>query len=92
MAKLTREEFLEKIKDYNLDDDTRMSLVEDITDSIVDDSTLLESMKNELNKAKEDYDSLKSKYIERFYTNKEDPKTEEFDDDFKEKIIDIKEV
>ena len=92
MAKLTREEFLEKIKDYNLDDVTRMSLVEDITDSIVDDSTLLEDMKNELNKVKEDYDSLKSKYIERFYTNKEDSKNEEFDDDFKEKIIDIKEV
>lgn len=63
MAKLTRDEFLAKLKTYTGDrsDDETLSLIEDATDSYTDDGAEWENKYNELDK------SWREKYKARFY-------------------------
>lgn len=77
MAKKTAEEINSVINTLEIDDDTKIALMEDITDSV----------NNEVGVSQDTYDAvvveldeLKKKYIERFTTpveKKEDEETEE---------------
>lgn len=95
MAKYSAEELSGRVNDLDLDEDVKISLMEDITDSISDkESEELTTLKEELDKTKEEYDALKEKYKSRFLQAvevKEEEKKE--DEDLEEKeIIDIKEI
>lgn len=94
--KLSKEELKKKIDEVVSDDDTKISLLEDIEDSVDTE----ESAENVVDKATYDeivakYEELKEKYKQRFLDGKEEKKeTEEKDDETleEEEVIDVKEI
>lgn len=93
MSRFSKEELNERISNLEgLDDDTKISLMEDISDSFIDDSKY-QDLEEKYNSKVEEYDNLKTKYKERFFTNddkdyKEVIKEEkDFDD---KEVIDIR--
>ena len=94
MAKYSAEELSSRINDLELDDDVKISLMEDITDSVSpDESEELASVRAELEKAKADYEELKEKYKARFLKAVETEEEEVKDEDLEEKeVIDVKEL
>ena len=95
MAKYSAEELSSRINELELDDDVKISLMEDITDSVSpDESEELASIKAELEKAKADYEELKEKYKARFLKAVESDEEEKEDtEDLEEKeVIDVKEL
>ena len=95
MAKYSAEELSSRINDLELDDEVKISLMEDITDSVSpDESEELAGIKAELEKAKADYEELKEKYKARFLKAVESDEEEKEDtEDLEEKeVIDVKEL
>ena len=96
MAKYSAEELSSRLNELELDDEVKISLMEDITDSVSqDESEELASLKAELEKVKADYEELKEKYKARFLKAVEDEevKDEVEDEDLEEKeVIDVKEL
>ena len=96
MAKYSAEELSSRLNDLELDDEVKISLMEDITDSVSpDESEELAGLKAELEKVKADYEELKEKYKARFLkaVESEEVKEEIEDEDLEEKeVIDIKEI
>ena len=96
MAKYSAEELSSRLNDLELDDEVKISLMEDITDSVSpDESEDLAGLKAELEKVKADYEELKEKYKARFLkaVESEEVKEEVEDEDLEEKeVIDIKEI
>lgn len=100
MAKLTKEELIQKIDSLSLTDDEKISLMEDISDSMeVVDNSELESVKAELEKALMDVEDLKAKYKARFLSGEvkiEDEPVEEVVEEVKEEeepeVIDVKDI
>lgn len=96
MAKYSAEELSSRVNELELDDDVKISLMEDITDSVTpDESEELAGIKAELEKAHADYEELKEKYKARFLkaVESEEVESEKEDEDLEEKeIIDIKEI
>lgn len=95
MAKYSAEELSSRINELELDDDVKIALMEDITDSVSpDESEELASLRAELEKAKADYEELKEKYKARFLKAVESDEEEKVEDeDLEEKeVIDVKEL
>ena len=96
MAKYSAEELSSRINELELDDEVKISLMEDITDSVSpDESEELAGIKAELEKAKADYEELKEKYKARFLKaveSDEEEKEVEDDDLEEEEVIDVKEL
>lgn len=100
MAKLTKDELIQKIDSLSLTDDEKISLMEDITDSMeVADNSELEEVKANLEKALSDVEDLKAKYKARFLSGEvkiEDEPAEEVVEEVKEEeepeVIDVKDI
>lgn len=94
MAKYSAEELSSRVNELELDDEVKISLMEDITDSVSpDESEELASIKAELEKAKADYEELKEKYKARFLKAVESDEEKVEDEDLEEKeVIDVKEL
>lgn len=86
--KLTLEEFKEKVNDYDIDEDIKVTLLEDLTDSFSD----LESGDNI--KYKEKYIEMRERYKRRFLDSEEIEDTELTDRDIDDGpvIVDVKEI
>lgn len=86
--KLTLEEFKEKVNDYDIDDDIKVTLLEDLTDSFSD----LES--GDDIKYKEKYIEMRERYKRRFLDSEEIEDTELTDRDIDDNsvIVDVKEI
>lgn len=86
--KLTLEEFKEKVNDYDIDEDIKVTLLEDLTDSFSD----LESSDNI--KYKEKYIEMRERYKRRFLDSEEIEDTELTDRDIDDNsvIVDVKEI
>lgn len=95
--KLSKEELSAKINDLAIDEEIKISLMEDIADSI--DGTN-ETAGGELEELKIKYESLREKYKERFLKgndeteDKEEEKEDETEDEElkEEEVIDVKEI
>ena len=94
MAKKSASELSEYINGLELDDEVKISLMEDVTDSISpEEGEELNRLKDEVNAYKEKYEEVKAKYKERFYTAVESDKKENIQEELEEKeVIDIKEI
>lgn len=94
MAKYSAEELSSRVNELELDDDVKISLMEDITDSIsADESEELTRVQSELEKIKADYEELKEKYKARFLKAVESEDVKEEVEDLEEKeVIDITEI
>ena len=86
--KLTLEEFKEKVNDYDIDEDIKVTLLEDLTDSFSD----LES--GDDIKYKEKYIEMRQRYKRRFLDSEEIEDTELTDGDIDDNsvIVDVKEI
>ena len=68
MAKLSKEEFKEKIDGYDISDETKISLLEDIEDSIdVIEEPQVNEYEEKYNELQEQYNDLREKYKSRFF-------------------------
>lgn len=95
--KLSKEELSAKINDLDIDEEIKISLMEDIADSVDVESD--DTSSGELEELKIKYESLREKYKERFLSGKDEledekeEKEEKEDDELQEEeVIDIKEI
>lgn len=88
MAKMSKDELISKINGLEIDDNVKIELMEDVTDSM---EVVPEVDNTELEEIKTKYEELKTKYKERFLKgdDKED-KEEKVDDE--EEVVDVKEI
>lgn len=93
MSKFSAEEINGRINDLEIDEDVKISLMEDISDSLVpEDSEEINALKSEMDSVKGKYEDLMTKYKERFLKADDDFK-EKKDEELEEKeIIDIREI
>ena len=89
--KLSKEELISKINGLEIDDNVKIELMEDVTDSM---EVASEIDNTELEEIKTKYEELKTKYKERFLKGeeKEDKEDEEKEELEEEEIIDVKEI
>lgn len=92
MPKVSREELSKRINDLEIDDDLKISLMEDIADSYVDESEEIGKLQEDITRITGEYDSLKEKYKSRFFESDEKNEKPEYKEEDEEKVIDIKEI
>ena len=100
MAKLSKEELKAKINEFDVSDDIKIAMLEDIEDSMdVVDTTELDNAKADLEKALSDLEEMKTKYKERFLSKEEveeiakDEDTSEVEETKEdEEVIDVKDI
>lgn len=89
MAKMSKEELISKINGLEIDDNAKIELMEDVTDSF----EVSETDNTELEEVKTKYEELKTKYKERFLKGDDKKDEEEKDDEMEEKeVVDVKEI
>lgn len=93
--KLSKEELSAKINDLDIDEEIKVSLMEDIADSIEGNSEIEDN--GEFEELKIKYESLREKYKERFLKGEEveeEKKDDETEDEElrEEEVIDVKEI
>lgn len=90
--KLSKDDLIKKINDKVMDEDVKIELMEDITDSFEEGSTSEDTQRIE--ELEEKYKTLQEKYKERFLQGTEIKKEEKNEDDGLEEkeVIDIKEI
>ena len=90
--KLSKEELIEKVNGLSIDDEVKISLLEDISDSF----EVVEPDNSELEEVKSKYEELKTKYKERFLKgseeNEDSEEKEESEELKEEEVIDVKEI
>ena len=87
--KLSKEELISKINGLEIDDNAKIELMEDVTDSF----EVSETDNTELEEVKTKYEELKTKYKERFLKGDDKKDEEEKDDEMEEKeVVDVKEI
>lgn len=97
--KLTKEQMLNRINDLEIDDEIKVSFMEDVSDSMnvenVVDETIVEGLKRDYEDLKFKYEDLLARYKDRFLNGEpeEDVENPDIEEEFKDKeIIDIKEI
>ena len=75
--KLSKDELKQKINDLSVDDDVKITLLEDVEDSF----ETTEDNGEELTELQTKYDELKEKYKNRFLTGKDEKKDEKEKED-----------
>ena len=89
--KMSKDELIQKINEKVMDEDVKIELMEDITDSMdVETETSTEDTQR-IEELEEKYKNLQEKYKQRFLQGEEND--EEKVDEYEEKeIVDIKEI
>lgn len=92
--KLSKDELIAKINEKVMDEDVKIELMEDITDSVETEGSTNEEDKQRIKEIETKYKDLQEKYKERFLNSntKEDKNKEEMIENEEEKTIDIKEI
>jgi hypothetical protein len=87
--KLSKDELISKINGLEIDDNVKIELMEDVTDSF----EVSETDNTELEEIKTKYEELKTKYKERFLKGDDKKDEEEKEDEMEEKeVVDVKEI
>ena len=96
MAKFSAEDLSSRINELELDDEVKISLMEDVTDSISnEESEELVTLKAEMEELKLAYEDLKEKYKARFLkaVSDEESEVKEEEEDLEEKeVVDVKDI
>ena len=78
--KLSKDDLIKKINEKVLDEDVKIELMEDVTDSIENDTDTSEEDSQRIEELETKYKNLQEKYKERFLKGSEEPKETEKDD------------
>lgn len=92
--KLTKEELNIKITESDINDDLKISLLEDINDSFSNDD-IIDDLKRQIDEISSERDDIKSKYIERFTNNEikiNENSIKDLDDIKEKNYIDIQSI
>lgn len=96
MPKISKEDLSKRVNDLEIDDDLKISLLEDIADSFTDESEEIGKLQEDITRLTEENTSLRERYKSRFFETEkyEDPeeKVEDVKEDEEEKVIDVKEI
>lgn len=92
MPKFTKEELASRINDLEIADDVKLSLMEDVSDSIIDEAEAIKEVSDKLEAKTKEYDDLLAKYKERFMTSDKEVDEEQDLDVDDEEVIDVKEL
>lgn len=92
--KLSKDELIAKINEKVMDEDVKIELMEDITDSVGTEGSTNEEDNQRIEELETKYKDLQEKYKERFLNSntKEDKEDKEMIVNEEEKTIDIKEI
>ena len=95
--KLEKEELIKKVNEKVMDEDVKIELMEDITDSFDTSETETKSEDTaRIEELEEKYKNLQEKYKERFLkgdeTDKKDEEPEDVEEYEEKEIVDIKEI
>lgn len=91
--KLSKDELIAKINDKVMDEDVKIELMEDVTDSVEAEGSTNEEDKQRIEELETKYKDLQEKYKERFLnSNTKEDEEEKIDDEEKEETVDIKEI
>lgn len=95
--KLSKTELNEKISSYEIDNDLKIELLENINDSFIenDNSDEISQLKEEIENLKNEKEEITNKYIERFTSDIKLPVenlSKNLDDIEEKKYIDIKSI
>lgn len=91
--KLSKDELIAKVNEKVMDEDVKIELMEDITDSF-DNETKSEDSER-VAELEEKYKTLQEKYKERFLSSDKEDKEEkedEYEEATEEEVVDIKEI
>lgn len=88
--KMNKEELKKKIDTYEIPDEIKIELLEDIEDSVEVNDDKIEKTEYENLNAK--YEDLKAKYKERFMSSDSEVEEEKEDDVEEKEVIDVKEI
>lgn len=94
MPKLSKEELSKRINDLEIDDDLKISLMEDIADSITDESEEIGKLQEDVTRLTNENADLRERYKSRFFetSDYESPEEKVKDEVKDEEVIDIKEI
>ena len=98
MSKKSKDELMTQIENLSIDDDSKIALMEDVSDSIAEnDTSEIDSLKKENESLLKDIEAWKGKYKDRFMNPEElkeikDEKIEEPEKEEQKEYIDIKEI
>lgn len=91
--KLSKDELIAKINEKVMDEDVKIELMEDVTDSVETEGSTNEEDKQRIEELETKYKDLQEKYKERFLnSNTKEDEEEKIDDEEKEETVDIKEI
>lgn len=92
--KLSKDELIAKINEKVMDEDVKIELMEDVTDSVQTEGSTNEEDNQRIEELETKYKDLQEKYKERFLNSntKEDKEDKEMIVNEEEKKIDIKEI
>lgn len=90
--KLSKQELLDNINDLEVNDDIKISLMENISDSFEPDTTELDEIKSKYETLKTENDDLRAKYKERFLSGENKKIDNDFQGLTEKNYVDIKEI
>ena len=92
--KKSKEELKKKVDELEISEDAKITLLEDIEDSVEKEEVQKEEtvLKVEYDKVLKELEEIKRKYKERFLSGDAIPERTEDEDLKEEKIIDVKEI
>lgn len=96
--KLSKKELMQRVSDLIEDDEIKISVLEDMEDSITDegnlDQVIDETRQKEYEVLKWKYEDLKTRYKDRFLKGSEETEKEDIDEseETEKEIVDIKEI
>ena len=96
--KLSKKELMQRVSDLIEDDEIKISVLEDMEDSITDegniDQVIDNSMQKEYEELKWKYEDLKTRYKDRFLKGSEETEKEDIDEseETEKEVVDIKEI
>ena len=89
--KMSKEDLVKKVNDKVMDEDVKIELMEDITDSFEENTSNEDAQR--IKELEEKYETLLEKYKERFLKGNDEVIEEDEDEEVEEKeVVDIKEI
>ena len=94
--KLEKEELIKKVNEKVMDEDVKIELMEDITDSFDAETETKSEDTARIEELEEKYKNLQEKYKERFLkgdeTDKKDEEPEDVEEYEEKEVVDVKEI
>lgn len=90
--KLSKEDLIKKINEKAIDEDIKVELIEDVSDSF-EVAEVVEDKTEELEEMTRKYEELREKYKERFLSGSDVEEEKQEDEGLKEEeVVDVKEI